>query len=117
VPVRALSVVFLAVLGLAVAATSQITGPLLVFALLLMPAASAQTITARPIPSLALTLLFGVGVTWLGLGISYFSVYPAGFFIATISFAGYVLVRAGAALLGVRRARPADPMPVDGVIA
>jgi len=117
VPVRALSVVFLAVLGLAVAATSQITGPLLVFALLVMPAASAQAITPRPLPSLALTLLFGVGVTWLGLGISYFSVYPAGFFIATISFCGYVLVRAWAAVRGARQARRPPPTPARGVIA
>jgi zinc/manganese transport system permease protein len=40
VPVRALSGAFLLLLGLAVAATSQITGPLLVFALLVMPAAT-----------------------------------------------------------------------------
>jgi zinc/manganese transport system permease protein len=93
VPVRRLSIVFLAVLGLAVAATSQITGPLLVFALLVMPAASAQRITSRPLLSLLLTISLGLTVTWLGLAISYFSVYPAGFFIATISFVVYVLAR------------------------
>src|SRR5919201_551245 len=36
------------VLGLAVAETSQITGALLVFALLVAPAATAQQLTARP---------------------------------------------------------------------
>ena len=46
VPVRALSLLFLLVLGLAVAATAQITGVLLVFALLVAPAATAQLITA-----------------------------------------------------------------------
>jgi zinc/manganese transport system permease protein len=120
VPVRALSTGFLALLGLAVAATSQITGPLLVFALLVVPAASAQVITTRPALSLALTIALGLGVAWLGLGISYFSAYPAGFFIATISFVLYVLVRAGAALSGSRRGEP--PIPVsravpEGVIA
>jgi len=118
VPVRSMTVAFLLLLGVAVAATSQITGPLLVFALLVMPAASAQAITSRPTPSLALTLLLGLLVTWLGLGISYFSVYPAGFFIATISFVLYVLVRGGVALQGMRRREPATPMPVpEGVIA
>ena len=39
---------FLLVLGLAVAETSQITGALLVFALLVTPAATAQQLTARP---------------------------------------------------------------------
>jgi zinc/manganese transport system permease protein len=120
VPVRALSTGFLALLGLAVAATSQITGPLLVFALLVVPAASAQAITTRPALSLALTIALGLAVAWFGLGISYFSPYPAGFFIATISFVLYVLVRAGAAVRGSRREPP--PMPVssavpEGVIA
>ena len=49
VPVRLLSVVFLVVLGVAVAEASQITGSLLVFALLVVPAATAQVVTARPV--------------------------------------------------------------------
>ncbi|HYM55019.1 MAG TPA: metal ABC transporter permease [Solirubrobacteraceae bacterium] len=121
VPVQAVSSAFLLLLGLAVAATSQITGVLLVFALLVGPAASAQAITARPAVGLALTVAFGLLVVWLGLGIAYFSVYPAGFFIATISFALYVLVRALGALLGRRRAGSLAPVvpepPPEGVIA
>ncbi len=119
VPVRRLSIVFLAVLGVAVAATSQITGPLLVFALLVMPAASAQAITSRPLGSLLTTIALGLAVSWLGLAISYFSVYPAGFFIATISFAVYLLARLASAV----RARLTEPHPVacepvpHGVIA
>jgi len=120
VPVGALSAAFLLVLGMAVAATSQITGPLLVFALLVVPAASAQAITARPVAGLALTVVLGLAVSWIALGLSYFSVYPAGFFIATISFALYLVVRVLAAALGSRRpqrlAPPAAPPP-RGVIA
>ena len=52
---RALSTAFLIVLGAAAAEASQITGALLVFALLVMPASAAQTLTARPALSLALT--------------------------------------------------------------
>jgi zinc/manganese transport system permease protein len=121
VPVGALSSVFLLLLGLAVAATSQITGPLLVFALLVMPAATAQTLTARPAFSLALTVALGLAVTWLGLGISYFSAYPAGFFISTISFAIYVLARVGVAVAGAARSghglAPVAEPPPQGVIA
>ena len=40
---------FLVVLGVAVAEAAQITGALLVFALLVVPAATAQVITARPV--------------------------------------------------------------------
>jgi zinc/manganese transport system permease protein len=93
VPVKALGILFLVLLGLAVAETSQVTGVLLVFALLVMPAASAQAVTARPGLSLALTVAIGLMVVWLGLGIAYFSVYPAGFFVTSISFAIYVGVQ------------------------
>jgi zinc/manganese transport system permease protein len=105
VPVTALSTGFLLLLGLAVAATSQITGPLLVFALLVAPAASAQQLTARPALSLALTILLGLLIVWLGMGIAYFSVYPAGFFISAIAFSVYILARGLTALHGRRGAR------------
>jgi zinc/manganese transport system permease protein len=93
VPVRALSLGFLLLLGLAVAATSQITGALLVFALLVAPAATAQQLTARPFTGLALSVAIGLAVTWLGLALAYFSIYPAGFFITSLAFTAYVLAR------------------------
>jgi zinc/manganese transport system permease protein len=121
VPVRALGIAFLVLLGLAVAATSQITGVLLVFALLLMPAASAQAITARPGLSLALTVAIGLVVVWLGLGIAYFSVYPAGFFVTSISFAIYVGVQIAAWVRSTGRRDPrqpeSSPASAEGVIA
>jgi zinc/manganese transport system permease protein len=119
VPVRRLGIVFLVLLGLAVAATSQVTGVLLVFALLVMPAASAQAVTARPGLSLALTVAIGLVVVWLGLGIAYFSVYPAGFFVTSIAFAIYVGVQLGAwARSAARRGLPApEQPPAEGVIA
>ena len=48
VPTSALALAFLLLLGLAVAATAEITGALLVFALLVTPAATAHQLTARP---------------------------------------------------------------------
>jgi zinc/manganese transport system permease protein len=120
VPVRAVSLAFLLLLGLAVAATSQITGVLLVFTLLVAPAASAQAVTARPLASLTLTVALALLIVWLGLGIAYFSPYPPGFFIATVAFAIYLLARAlalaGARTREVRRAEDELPVPV-GVIA
>ncbi len=93
VPVRALDAGFLLLLGLAVAATSQITGALLVFALLVAPAATAQTLTPRPGRSLVLSVLLALLVTWAGLGVSYFSIYPLGFFVTSFAFALYALAR------------------------
>jgi zinc/manganese transport system permease protein len=94
VPVRLLSFGFLLVLGLSVAETSQITGALLVFALLVTPAATAHQLTSRPGLGIALSVAIALAVTWLGLALAYFSIYPVGFYVTSLSFAVYVLVRA-----------------------
>ncbi|ACU72104.1 ABC-3 protein [Catenulispora acidiphila DSM 44928] len=91
VPSRMLGVLFLVVLGATTAEVSQITGSLLVFALLVMPAATAQRVTARPALSLVLSVLFALAVTWFGLGAAYFSPYPIGFWITTFAFGCYLL--------------------------
>jgi zinc/manganese transport system permease protein len=109
VPVRLLGAVFLVLLGAATAEVSQITGSLLVFALLVMPAATAQIITARPALSLLLTVLIGLVVTWVGFAFAFFTIYPIGFYITTFAFGAYVLAYLlrglGPALAG-RLARP-----------
>lgn len=89
VPVRALGIVHLVVLAVAVAEISQITGALLVFALLVMPAAAAQQLTSRPATGVGLSVVIGLVVAWLGVGGSYFSTYPTGFVITTFGFAAY----------------------------
>jgi len=93
VPVQLLGFGFLLVLGLSVAETSQITGALLVFALLVMPAAAAQRLTARPFLGVVLSVSIALTVTWLGLALAYFSIYPVGFYVTSLSFAVYVLAR------------------------
>jgi len=105
VPTAALALAFLLLLGLAVAATAEITGALLVFALLVTPAATAQQITARPGPGLALSVTLALTVTWLGLGIAYFSPYPVGFWVTSLSFGLYVAVRLLLGVIDRRRGR------------
>jgi len=92
-PVAALDLGFLLVLALAVAATSQITGALLVFALLVAPPAAAQQVTMRPGLGLALSVVFALVVVWLGLGVAYFSIYPVGFYVTSFAFALYLTAR------------------------
>jgi zinc/manganese transport system permease protein len=93
VPVAALDAGFLLILALAIAATSQITGALLVFALLVAPPVSAQLITMRPLAGLLLSVIFALLVVWLGLGVAYFSPYPAGFYTTTFAVGIYALIR------------------------
>jgi zinc/manganese transport system permease protein len=93
VPVAAVGVGFLVLIGLAAAETSQVTGSLLVFALLVMPPATAQTITARPGQSLALAAGIALVVTWFGLAAAYYSPWPIGFWVTSLAFAAYVVAR------------------------
>jgi zinc/manganese transport system permease protein len=98
VPVRMLSVGFLVLLGIAVAQVSQITGALLVFALLVLPAATAQVLTARPGRSVALSVAIALGVVWVALAAAYWSPYPLGFWVTSIAFGAYVVARIGRTL-------------------
>jgi zinc/manganese transport system permease protein len=93
VPVGLLGFGFLLVLGLSVAETSQITGALLVFALLVTPAATAHELTARPWLGIGLSIALAVAVTWIGLTLAFLSIYPVGFYITSLAFALYVAAR------------------------
>jgi len=93
VRVRVLGVIFLLVTALAIAAAVQIVGTLLIFALLVAPAACALRVTARPARALAASVLLSLAFTWVGLAAAYFSNQPAGFFISAIAFGTYVVTR------------------------
>jgi zinc/manganese transport system permease protein len=93
VPVGGLSVAFLLTLGLAVAATAQITGVLLVFALLVAPAGIARELTPRISAGLALSVGLGLAIAWVGLGLSYFTNYSPGFYVSTIAVVLYAAAR------------------------
>ena len=111
VPVGLLGFGFLLVLGLSVAATSQITGALLVFALLVTPAATAHQLTSRTALGIGLSVAIALGVTWLGLALAYFSIYPVGFYVTSLSFALYVLVRIARVVTRRRHGHVLAPEP------
>jgi zinc/manganese transport system permease protein len=100
VPVRALDVAFLVVLGLTVAATAQITGVLLVFALLVAPPATARMLTPRIGLGLVVSVLLGLAAIWLGLGLAYYTDRPSGFWVTTVGAGIYLAVVVGRWALG-----------------
>jgi zinc/manganese transport system permease protein len=93
VPVRALSIAFLVLVAAAVAQAVQVVGTLLIFALLVAPAAAAQQLTNRPWLGLWLSVFLSLAFTWAGLTIAYFTIYPVGFFITTLAFGTYLVIR------------------------
>jgi zinc/manganese transport system permease protein len=120
VRVRVVSTLFLLLLGAAVAEASQITGSLLVFALLVLPPAAAQAFTIRPLLGGLLAVAIGVAVSCTGLLLAYYLPYPAGTFITSLSFAVYLVARAVQAnreRRTDRRALPDRPVAAAGVAA
>jgi zinc/manganese transport system permease protein len=92
-PVRGLGVAFMVLLGFAVATAVQVVGVLLIFALLILPAASAQQFTPRPARAIVYAILIAIACVWLGLLIGFYLPYPPSFFITTLAFASYVVTR------------------------
>lgn len=90
VPMRAVSVLFLAIVGLATAECTQIVGVLLVFALMVGPAAAAQNVTSRLLPGLALSVALALGEAWSGLVLAFYTDWPTSFWITAASTAVYL---------------------------
>jgi zinc/manganese transport system permease protein len=93
VPVTALSIGFMAILAVAVTEAVQVVGVLLIFALIVTPAAIAIRFSSRPPVAILLGIGLALAFTWLGLAIAFYSPHPVSFFITTLAFATYVAVR------------------------
>lgn len=92
-PMLGLGVIFMLLLAVTISFAVQIIGVLLIFALMVTPAAIAIRLTRRPIHAILISVGIAVFATWAGLFIGWFEPYPVSFFIVTITFVGYVLVR------------------------
>jgi zinc/manganese transport system permease protein len=95
VPVRTLALGYLILLALVVAVAVQVVGVLLIFALLVTPAAIAQDLTTRPAVAVVISVALALLFTWVGLAVGFFTPYPVGFFITSFAFGAYLVVRGG----------------------
>jgi zinc/manganese transport system permease protein len=88
-----MSIIFMLLLAVATSIAVQVVGVLLIFALMVTPAAIAQRIARRPSQGLTISICIALLATWFGLFISYYIPYPVSFFITTTVFVAYLLVR------------------------
>jgi zinc/manganese transport system permease protein len=88
-----IGVVFMLLIAVATSIAVQVVGVLLIFALMVTPAAVAQRLARRPAQGIAISVLIALLATWLGLFISFYVPYPVSFFITTTTFAVYLVVR------------------------
>jgi zinc/manganese transport system permease protein len=92
-PVRALGIAFMVLLGFAVATAVQVVGVLLIFALLILPSASALQFTPRPARAILYAVFIAIACVWLGLLIGFYLPYPPSFFITALAFVSYLVTR------------------------
>jgi zinc/manganese transport system permease protein len=93
VPVRALSLAFMVLLGISVALSIQIVGALLVLALLITPAAAAMRVTSSPRLVVTLSIVFAMTATVGGILLALGGRLPISPYVTTLSFLIYVACR------------------------
>jgi zinc/manganese transport system permease protein len=93
VPTKTLGIVFMLLLALAVAASVQIVGALLVMTLLVTPAAAALRLTSSPLLVPLLSVLFAVTAVVGGILLALGGGLPISPYVTTVSFLIYVVAR------------------------
>ena len=88
-----LGVIFMLALAVAISIAVTIIGVLLIFALTVTPAAIAIRLSRRPLVAVLISVLVALFATWAGIFIAFYEVEPTSFFIVTIVFVLYVIVR------------------------
>jgi len=93
VPVRLLSVIFLVLVGITVSMSVQVVGVLLIFTLLVGPAATATRLVHQPLGAIVLSIILSLLYTWVGIFLAINGTWPVSFYISAISFVVYLPVR------------------------
>ncbi len=100
VSARRMELAFLIVMALATSMTVPVVGALLMFSLMIGPAAAARALTARPGLAMTLSVVIALVTVWVGIVVSYQTNWPLGFFVGV---AGGVFFLGGRAYAAARR--------------
>src|SRR6266849_6583818 len=93
-PTFLLGIVFMLLVAVATSIAVQVVGVLLIFSLMVTPAAIAQQLAQRPRRAIIISVAVALMTTWLGLSVAYYGPpYPVSFYITTLVFSFYLLVR------------------------
>jgi len=92
-PMHLLGITFMLLVALATSIAVQVVGVLLIFSLMVTPAAIAQRLSKQPWRALITSVIVSLTATWSGLFIAFYEPYPVSFFITSIVFGLYLLVR------------------------
>lgn len=92
-PVFAIGIIFMLIIAVATSIAVQIVGVLLIFTLMVTPAAIAERIAKTPMQGISISVAIALFATWVGLILAFYLPYPVSFFITTIVFALYGITR------------------------
>ena len=92
-PVRFLGIIFLVLVAVAVSVSVQVVGILLIFTLLIGPAATAIRIVHTPLRAILLAIGLGLLYVWISIFLAATGSWPVSFYVSAISFAVYLPVR------------------------
>ena len=84
---------FLTILALTTVTTLPVVGALLVFTLMVGPAAAARSMTDRPVAAMLLSAAISMIVVWASVALSYTSNWPVGFYVGILSAFCYIVGR------------------------
>ncbi|HTP54669.1 MAG TPA: DUF973 family protein [Thermoplasmata archaeon] len=114
-PLLLLNLAFMLVLAVAISFAVQIIGVLLIFALMVTPAAIAVRLTSRSLWAVIVSVFVAVTAVWAGLFVALWTNYPASFFIVGIIFVEYVCVRGVGSLRETALLQGVEAPEGDGV--
>ena len=107
---RRMELAFLLVMALATSMTVPVVGALLMFSLMIGPAAAARSFTGRPGLAMCLSVVIALVTVWAGIALSYRTNWPLGFYVGVMG-AGFFLLGRGWAAARQRRAVRAGAAP------
>ncbi len=90
---RRMELAFLIVVALTTTMAVPVVGSLLIFSLLISPAAAARSFTNQPLRAVGLSVVFALGTVWAAIAVSYLTDLPIGFFVGTLGAVTYATGR------------------------
>jgi zinc/manganese transport system permease protein len=116
-PMLFLNLIFLLLLAVVISISVQIIGVLLIFALMVTPAAIAVRLTTRAASAVIVAIILSVTAVWAGLFVGWYEPYPVSFFIVGIVFVEYLCVRGATVLRETPLLQAVEVSEAEGIRA
>lgn len=111
VPINLVSTLFMVLVAVATSEAVQIVGVLLVFALMVAPAATALRLTSGVAAGVLTSIALAVVIAWISLSLAFLTDWPTSFWITALGAAAYVVSSMARRSAAAPRARLADGNP------